>query len=303
MINNFIFMPVKEEKTVNNKIYVFDRDNVDRNIDLQLVDGFGDEWTKFNQFTDKELDNLYQQYFDVLKPNIININSVIADFGCGTGRFSNYFIDKVAHIDLIDPSHAIYVAEKYLGDNKHCRFLKTSIGALPIQDETYDFAMSIGVLHHIPNTEQALRNCVLKVKKGGNFYLYLYYNLDKANLILKFLFYISSILRLIISRLPYWLKSFVCDLIAIFIYWPLARISTILTKINLKNIIKHLPLNFYYDKTFKIMRNDALDRFGTTLEKRYSKKEMEEMMVKAGLVDIQFSNSAPYWHAIGRRQF
>jgi 2-polyprenyl-3-methyl-5-hydroxy-6-metoxy-1,4-benzoquinol methylase len=35
--------------------------------------------------------------------------------------------------------------------------------------EPFDFAMSIGVLHHIPNTQKAMNNCVKKVKLGGYF--------------------------------------------------------------------------------------------------------------------------------------
>lgn len=48
-----------------------------------------------------------------------------------------------------------------------------------------------------------------------------------------------------------------------------------------------------------ILRNDALDRFGTPLEQRFSRNQIEEMMLKCGLEEIRFSEKAPYWHAIG----
>ena len=47
------------------------------------------------------------------------------------------------------------------------------------------------------------------------------------------------------------------------------------------------------------MRTDALDRFGTKLEKRFSKKEIISMMEKSGLKDIKFSDQPPYHCAIG----
>ena len=47
------------------------------------------------------------------------------------------------------------------------------------------------------------------------------------------------------------------------------------------------------------MRTDALDRFGTKLELRYTRNEIEEMMISAGLIEIIFSNSTPYWCAVG----
>ena len=48
-----------------------------------------------------------------------------------------------------------------------------------------------------------------------------------------------------------------------------------------------------------ILRNDSLDRFGTTLEKRFSKREIYKMMEDNGLVDIRFSDDAPFWCALG----
>jgi hypothetical protein len=47
------------------------------------------------------------------------------------------------------------------------------------------------------------------------------------------------------------------------------------------------------------MRTDALDRFGTKLEHRYSKLEIKKMMENSGLENIVFSNSIPFWVALG----
>jgi hypothetical protein len=49
------------------------------------------------------------------------------------------------------------------------------------------------------------------------------------------------------------------------------------------------------------MRTDALDRFGTRLEQRFTRAEIEVMMRRAGLTDIRFSETEPYWVACGRK--
>jgi len=49
------------------------------------------------------------------------------------------------------------------------------------------------------------------------------------------------------------------------------------------------------------MRTDALDRFGTRLEQRFTRDEIAHMMEAAGLVDIRFSEKMPFWVAVGRR--
>jgi hypothetical protein len=48
---------------------------------------------------------------------------------------------------------------------------------------------------------------------------------------------------------------------------------------------------------FVMLQNDALDRFGTRLEQRFSKKEIIEMLDKAGfdLSTLKFSDGEPFW--------
>jgi len=62
-----------------------------------------------------------------------------------------------------------------------------------------------------------------------------------------------------------------------------------------------MPLSYYRDRSFYVMRTDALDRFGTRLEKRFSRAEIESMMSAAGLGTIVFREGAPFWCAVGSR--
>ena len=64
---------------------------------------------------------------------------------------------------------------------------------------------------------------------------------------------------------------------------------------------KKLPLSYYVGKSVNVVRNDVLDRFGTPLEQRFSKKEIGKMMRDSGLTDIKFAESPPFWHAVGKR--
>jgi hypothetical protein len=64
-----------------------------------------------------------------------------------------------------------------------------------------------------------------------------------------------------------------------------------------------MPLAYYVGKPWKIIRNDSLDRFGTPLEKRFRREEIEAMLTRAGLTEIRFSDGPPYWHVVGRRPY
>jgi len=87
--------------------------------------------------------------------------------------------------------------------------------------------------------------------------------------------------------------------VAASLYWPLARIASLLEKAGAD--VANWPLAEYRYRSFYSMRTDALDRFGTHLEQRYSRLEIEQMMRRCGLEDIRFRDGPPYWVACGRK--
>ena len=289
---------VIERKEVN--INIFSTEGT--NIDNEVVKTFGEEWTKFKDYSDEEIRLAGAMYFDILNDSIINKNTYALDIGCGTGRWTLCLSERIGFIEAIDPSDAIFAAADLLKDVKNVRLTKASIETIPFPDETFDFVMSIGVLHHIPNTQQAIIDCVKKLKTNGYFYCYLYYNLEDKSIFYKSLFWISNLFRMFVCKFPPKLKRFTCDILAVLLYMPFVLLGRILNFMGLQRISKNIPLSDYTDKSFFVIRNDSLDRFGTKLEQRFSKQEVIDLMTKAGLSDIIVSESSPYYHAIGKRK-
>lgn len=285
----------------NNPIEVFTGDTSNENIDATVVAEFGQEWTKFNVHNDESVKELRKEYFDIIDETIVNKDTYMIDIGCGSGRWTDYFSDKAGFIEAIDPSEAVFVADKMLGNKKNVRVTRASVDTIPWPDETFDFGMSIGVLHHIPDTAKALNDCVKKIKTGGYFYVYLYYRFDNRGPLFKAVFAASDLLRRGISKMPSKLKHFTCDVLAVTVYWPLSRFAGLMSAIGLKKFAKKIPLEPYANKPFYNLRNDCLDRFGTRLEQRFLRSEIEDMMKKAGLDHIRFGETSAFWHAVGKK--
>lgn len=277
--------------------------NTDRrgvNLDVQTVRGFGDEWSRFpqDQLGADVRERMFSDYFSLFDWATLPPDAVGADIGCGSGRWAQVVAPRVGHLILIDASpEALAVAKANLSGVSNVSFINASVGAPPIGDASLDFAYALGVLHHVPDTAAAIAAVAAKLKKGAPFLVYLYYAFDNRGFAYRALWRISDAIRRVVSRLPHGLRYWVSQAIAVFVYWPLARMALLMERLG--RLPEGWPLAYYRDKPFYVLRTDSLDRFGTRLEQRFSRDEIRSMLANAGFVDIRFSDRAPYWCAIG----
>lgn len=272
------------------------------NIDIDTVEGFGDEWERFDQSTlaPEEHLRLFDHYFNIFPWEALPENAIGYDLGCGSGRWASLVAPRVHQLHCIDPSSALEVAKRNLAGFDNCVFHHADVGQIPIDDNSMDFGYSLGVLHHVPDTQAALSSCVSKLRPGAPFLIYLYYSFDNRPVWFRLVWRLSDILRRVVSKLPNSLRFAVSQVLACLVYWPLARFARLLERLGVA--IDSIPLSSYRDLSFYTMRTDALDRFGTRLEKRFSKRQIEDMMKVSGLTNICFSDDIPYWCAVGTKQ-
>jgi ubiquinone/menaquinone biosynthesis C-methylase UbiE len=273
------------------------------NVDPQVARGFGEEWSTFRQDEDhlsaQQRRDIFDDYFRIFPWQLLPPGGGAgADIGCGTGRWSMLVALRVAHLHLLDASpQALAVAQQNLKSANNVSFHTASVADMPFADASLDFAYSLGVLHHVPDTQAAIDAIAKKLKPGAPFLVYLYYALDNRPAWYRALWRLSNLGRLIISRLPHPLRLVVSQVIAASIYWPLARLSALLSRLGRSS--RSLPLSYYADKSFYVMRTDAYDRFCTRLEKRFTRPQIEAMLQRAGFADVRFSDCEPFWCAAG----
>ncbi len=271
------------------------------NIDNDVIKSFGEEWNYYKQDNAEDLSPAFYQYFDIFPKEFLNNEKIGFDMGCGSGRWAKFIAPRVKSLNCIEPSiQALKVAKNNLKKFRNCNFECASSNTTSLEDKSQDFGYCLGVLHHTPDPQVGLTNCVKKLKKGSPFLLYLYYKFDNRPKWYSLIWSLTILPRKIICLMPFKLKLTFSKLIALFIYLPLAKLNKILEIIGLELI--NLPLNDYKNKSLYFMQTDAFDRFSTKIEKRFKKSEIREMMLISGLHDIKFSNKAPYWVCLGYKK-
>jgi SAM-dependent methyltransferase len=273
-----------------------------KNIDNKTVQSFGDEWSRYDQsgMSDEESFKIFNEYFSIFPWNLISDRSEGFDMGCGSGRWARWMAEKVGTLNCIDPSDAIEISKNNLKNFKNINYFRASVDDDIQLTASQDFGYSLGVLHHIPDTQAALSSCVKLLKPGAPFLVYLYYSFDNRSKLYSFIWKASDLIRRLIFILPSFLKHWLTDCIAIFIYYPLTRIALAAERCGID--ISNIPLSYYKDHSLYTMRTDARDRFGTPLEQRFSKVKIHNMMLEAGLDEIKFSSNAPFWCAVGYKK-
>lgn len=273
------------------------------NEDKGTVTSFGREWARFDQaaLSRAELVEMFDQYFAVFPWQELRPDCVGADIGCGSGRWAALASERVGHLHCLDASEeALSVSRRALAGIANVSFHHASVGELPFAPESLDFCYSLGVLHHVPDTAAAIKSCARALKPGAVFLVYLYYALDGRPWWYRWLWRLSDGIRFMVSSMPDLAKRWVTDLIAIFVYWPLARTAALLERMGVD--VRNLPLAHYRSHSFYTLRTDSRDRFGTPLEQRFSLSKIKQMMVDAGLEGIEHSPKPPYWCVVGRRR-
>jgi SAM-dependent methyltransferase len=266
--------------------------------DEATVAGFGQEWATYDQSARDEHDlrETFDRYFRLIDLTGLAAGSVAVDLGCGSGRWARLMADH-SYVVAADASpEALSVAASALRGRPAGPVLATA-GALPLRGRSVDLAYSLGVLHHTTDPGAGLADLARSLKPGGKCLVYLYYDLEDRPWWYRKLWRGSDLVRTAVARLPFRLRRLVADVVAFVVYLPLSRFAALVDRIG-RNA-DAIPLSAYRTKPIYVLRTDALDRFGTRVEHRFSRAEVVSLLEAAGLVDVRVSDEAPFWCAVG----
>lgn len=265
-----------------------------------VVRSFDYEWRRFAAVGTPELQDVFGLYFDQIEPALFADEFVVLDAGCGAGRWALEVARHGSRVIAMDLGKSIELARRNTVATGRVACVQADLHDLPLRAAAVDWAYSLGVLHHLEDPRLALARIVDAVRADGIVLLYLYYALDDRGLAYRALFRVVDGVRRMTSRLPRPAVLAFAWVVALAVYWPLARFGALAERAGARALARGLPLSFYRGRSLRLMVNDSLDRFGTRLERRYTWDELAALMHEIGLEEIRISPNPPYWHAIGR---
>jgi SAM-dependent methyltransferase len=144
----------------------------------KYVDTFSFEWNKFQDVQMDILNNTDEsertfKWKTGWNPDDVK-GKLILDVGVGAGRFADVVSRWGGEVVGVDLSFAVDAAHRNIGKRRNVHVIQADIFNLPFKKDTFDHMYSIGVLHHTPDTEAALKSIVPYLKKRGELAVFLY---------------------------------------------------------------------------------------------------------------------------------
>lgn len=214
------------------------------------VAGFGYQWTTVDVEDMSQTINLPEVFLDFISPVTEEHfkGKLVMDAGCGSGRFI-VNAQKFGAVGLIgaDLSASVEAAFERTRALDNVLIIQANLFDLPLI-ANFDYAYSIGVLHHTPDPAGAFDAVVRHVKPGGGISAWVY-GLENNEWIVK---YLNPFREKVTSRLPRYILRTITFLLTLIlfpvtklIYRPIGKFS------KLAGLKKFL---FYFDYLFFFSR-------------------------------------------------
>jgi SAM-dependent methyltransferase len=134
---------------------------------------FGWQWQHFTQ-ADEQYEEQFLGWIAPVRPDFFK-DKFVLEGGCGKGRHTqlaaHWGAREVIGVDLSAAVETAFAATRHL-DNAH--IVQADIYQLPFKRQQFDYAFSVGVLHHLPDPRAGFRSLAEKVKAGGHLSAWVY---------------------------------------------------------------------------------------------------------------------------------
>jgi SAM-dependent methyltransferase len=134
--------------------------------------GFGWQWQRFTQ-TDDKYAQQFLGWIAPVEPEFFK-DKVVLEGGCGKGRHTELAAQwGASEVIGVDLSAAVETAFAATRDLPNAHIVQADIYSLPFGRQ-FDYAFSVGVLHHLPDPNGGFKSLASKVKAGGHISAWVY---------------------------------------------------------------------------------------------------------------------------------
>ncbi len=265
-------------------------------VEQRTAEAFGYEWTRYAELADR----YRKQFLDWLKPVTPDFfrDRVVLEGGCGKGRHTalaaEFGARDVVAIDLSDAVESAFANTRHL-ENVHV--VQGDLNNPPVRAQ-FDYAFSVGVLHHLPDPERGFRSLVSRLKPGGHMSAWVYGREGNGWIVHG----VTPIREHVTARMPHR----VLDVLSAAVTVPLWLGTKLLYGPTGGKVLgKQLPygeyLSYISPFPFREQRSIVFDHLVAPVAFYIRGEEFEQWFERAGMQDVQIErHNGNSWRGFGR---
>ena len=241
-------------------------DGIPRFVGDQHLESFGHQWTTFEVAHDDEDRATFEAKTGIALNQIRGMR--VLDAGCGGGRYSKICGENGAVVIGADHTRAVDKARNLCAHLPDVHFVQADLKQLPLEQGSFDFVFSIGVMHHDANTRAVFDAVAKMVKPGGRYSVWLY----RRNQWWQEL--INSGLRAVTTRLPASVLTSVC------------HVGAVLGGVPVVNRTLNKVINFSAHPNYENRVCDTFDWWAPEYQYHHTVDELRGWFHDAGFAQI-----------------
>ncbi|MDA0835303.1 MAG: class I SAM-dependent methyltransferase [Planctomycetota bacterium] len=148
------------------------REGIPRFVESAHLESFGLQWNRYEVAHADEDRATFQAKTGFSLDELAG--KLVLDAGCGGGRYSKIVGGAGGIVVGADHTHAVDKAANLCADLEQVSFVQADLKKLPFPPASFDYAFSIGVMHHDVNTRAVFDTVAKMVKPGGKLAVWLY---------------------------------------------------------------------------------------------------------------------------------
>ncbi len=247
---------------------------------------FGAQWLVFDEMQPHH-DQQFRDWIAPVTPEFVS-DKLVVEGGCGKGRHTRLMAQWNAQAVVgVDLSEAVEAAFRNTRDLPNAHIIQADIYHLPLR-QAFDYAFSVGVLHHLPNPRGGFTALVKQLKPGGAISAWIYGRENNAWIIN----FVDPLRKTLTSRLPMRALYGLSYLLTVFLYLALKLVYAPLSDTPLRNWLFYSAYLCYIARfPFRELHNIVHDHLTAPVAYYIQREEFTDWYKEIRAVDYEIA-----WH-------
>jgi SAM-dependent methyltransferase/uncharacterized protein YbaR (Trm112 family) len=264
-------------------------------VEARTAEAFGYEWTRYSELAER----YRQQFLDWIRPVTPEFfrNRLVLEGGCGKGRHTALAAEFGARgVVALDLSAAVDTAFANTRHLENVHIVQADIHRPPVK-RVFDYAFSVGVLHHLPDPERGFQALVSKLRPGGSISAWVYGREGNGWIV----HIVTPLRERLFSKLPHGLLDAFAAALAVPLYLGTKLLYRPTRGTALSSVLPYAPyLTYIAAFPYREQCSIVFDHLAAPIASYVRQGEFGAWFERAGLHDVRIEqHNANSWRGFG----